>query len=94
MNVFMCFKENVRFPKSPIACVSDGEIGVINAMTCVPAPVDGRCLKHVLNDIQSWLTEHGFSKAEVNVYKEHLPYILTRNSMQGSLDIIKELEVA
>ena len=90
----MCFKKIIRLPKSPIACVSDGEIGIINAMTCFPTKVDLWCWNHVLNDIQSWLTEHGFSKAEVNVYKDHLPYILTKNSMQGSLDIIKELEVA
>jgi len=34
MNFFLTFfKANIRLPKSPVACVSDGEIGIINAMT-------------------------------------------------------------
>ena len=72
---FNLLKENVRLPKSPVACVSDSEIRMINAMTCVPTLVDVRCWNHVLNDIQRWLTKHGFSKAEVNVYKYHVRYV-------------------
>jgi len=30
--LFNFFKENIRLPKSPVACVSDVEIGIINAM--------------------------------------------------------------
>ena len=55
---FNFLKENVRLPKSPVACVSHGEIRIINYMTCVPTLVDVRCWNHVLNDIQRWLTEH------------------------------------
>lgn len=59
--VFNFIKENIRLPKSPIACVSDGEMGIINAMICVPTLVDVRCWNHVLNDTQRWLIDHGFS---------------------------------
>ena len=92
--LFTFFKEKSRLPKSQIACVTDGEQGIINAMTCIPTLRDVRCWNHVLNDIQRWQTENGFSKEETIAYKDHIRFIFGRDSLEGSMESYETLKVS
>ena len=43
----------VKFPRGQkIACVTDGERGIVNSVQSVPQLLDVRCWNHVFNDVQ------------------------------------------
>ena len=92
--LFNFLKDKVKLPRRPIACVTDGEIGIINAMSVVPNLVDVRCWNHILQDCGRWLTEKGCSKKEVNCYKDHLRCIFGQDSREKSLEAINQLQEA
>lgn len=88
----LLFQENIQLHKAPIVCVSDGETGIINAMTRAPTFADVQCWNHVVNDIQRWVSDNGFSEADITAYKDHVRYILGRDSMENTLTAIDELK--
>ena len=47
----------MNLPRRPVACVTDSETGIINAMSVVPNLVDIRCWNHNLQDCGGWLTD-------------------------------------
>ena len=71
--LFTFLKDNIRFPKNLIACVTDGEQGIMNAMSCVPTIVDVRCWNHILNDVGRWLRDKGCSNGEVYIIQGSPP---------------------
>ena len=78
--LFNFLKDKVKLPRRPIACVTDGEIGIINAMSVVPNLVDVRCWNHILQDCGRWLTEKGC--------------IFGQESREKSLEAIDQLQEA
>ena len=85
---FNLIKEKVKLPRRPFACVTDGETGIINAMSVVPNLVDIRCWNHILQDCGRWLTDKGCSKKEINCYKDHLRCLFGQDSREKSLEAI------
>ena len=84
----------MKLPRRPVACVTDGETGIINAMSVVPNLVDIRCWNHILQDCGRWLTDKGCLKKEINCYKDHLRCIFGKESRDKSLEAINQLQEA
>ena len=91
---FSFLKDMIKLPKRPTACVSDGEFGIINAMSCVSNLLDVRCWNHILQDCGKWLTEKGCSTAEASCYKDHFRCIFGQDTREKSLEAIDELQKA
>ena len=83
--LFHILDKLVKFPcGEKIACVTDGERGIVNLVQSLPQLVDVRCWNHVFNDVKGFLTKNGRRKEEAKVYKDDNKTILKTKDEQDS----------
>ena len=74
--LFHMLDKLVKFPRvQQIACVTDGERGIVNAVKSLPQLLDVRCWNHVFNDIKAFVTKNGGQREEAKVYKNNVKKI-------------------
>lgn len=67
--LFHILDKLVKFPRGQkIACVTDGERGIVNSVQSLPQLVDVCCWNHVFNDVKGFVTKNGGRKEEAKVY--------------------------
>ena len=83
--LFHILDKLVKFPHGQkIACVTDGECGIVNSVQSLPQLVDVRCWNHVFNDVKGFVTKNGGRKEEVKVYKDDIKTMLKAKDEQYS----------
>ncbi|XP_044182200.1 uncharacterized protein LOC122963007 [Acropora millepora] len=83
--LFHILDKLVKFPRGEkIACVTDGERGIVNSVQSLPQLVDVRCWNHVFNDVKGFVTKNGGRKEEAKVYKDDIKTILKTKDEQDS----------
>lgn len=76
--LFRTLRGFVNFPRTrKIPIITDGEAGIIKAISTTESLVDLRCWNHLFQDIKCWLIDHGVERKERNAYKEMLIEILS-----------------